>query len=345
MIHGRQAEQRLDGVDHVHCGVEAAIDIGMLRRCWRVFADRECDGTVRIHVVGAVLCVVFDDENRGIVPVRTARNRFDHSPDGEVIIRNRRCRARLAGAGTDGVIVRQIKQHQLREFTAAALCASAHKAIEFVQEFVGSKLIGIIKFEIGEIRVVMIPQQDFSRLSGFDQRHRPWPRTLRAMRVAHVRRKRITFMHDGSRAFSGLRWRRSFLWGIHVFRQQFAPDGFDELSVITIADALVRSVVPKIPGRGIVHVWFVQIERVLVSDLALVVVGAFLAAVGDLPCLFVVIAGDGGSRPLVAVARHFTAVIEVVEDSKLQRQLVQVGRHVRSIHGQRTIAIAHWQVA
>ena len=57
---------------------------------------------------------------------------------------------------------------------------------------------------------------------------------------------------------------------------------------------MAGDVVPEKAGRGIIDIRLVVFERVLVGDRALEVVGAFLAAVGDLPGFFVVIAGDGG---------------------------------------------------
>src|SRR5258706_254511 len=66
----------------------------------------------------------------------------------------------------------------------------------------------------------------------------------------------------------------------------------------------------------------------------------FAAAVGDRPSLADVIGDRGGSGPHVAVTGNLTAVVEVVEDSKLTSELVLVGRDVLAIHRQRRIAIS-----
>src|ERR1700683_1095927 len=76
-------------------------------------------------------------------------------------------------------------------------------------------------------------------------------------------------------------------------------------------------VVPKEAGPGIVDIGLIVFERIFVGDGAPEVVGAFVAAVGDLPGFFVVVAGNGGCGPDVAVAGDFSAVIEVVEDAEL----------------------------
>ena len=52
-----------------------------------------------------------------------------------------------------------------------------------------------------------------------------------------------------------------------------------------------------------------------------------------------------GSRPAVAVARHFPTVVKIVEDSELEREPVLVRRDIHAIKGQRRIAIAYFQIA
>ena len=44
----------------------------------------------------------------------------------------------------------------------------------------------------------------------------------------------------------------------------------------------------------------------------------------------------------MSVTGDFAAVIKIVQHSKLQRQLVQVGRDIGAVHGQRRIAIAYF---
>src|ERR1700683_5053648 len=93
-------------------------------------------------------------------------------------------------------------------------------------------------------------------------------------------------------------------------------------------------VVPKEAGPGIVDIGLIVFERIFVGDGAPEVVGAFVAAGGDLPGFFVVVAGNGGCGPDVGVAGDFSPVLEVVEDAELAGELVLVGRDVCPVHGE-----------
>ena len=62
---------------------------------------------MRIHVVAAVLRIVFENEERRVVPEWRMRNRIDGAAHRQIVIRNRRLRCRLARRGSRGVIVRQ----------------------------------------------------------------------------------------------------------------------------------------------------------------------------------------------------------------------------------------------
>src|SRR5579872_4715212 len=110
-----------------------------------------------------------------------------------------------------------------------------------------------------------------------------------------------------------------------------APLGIHELAVIAEADVVAREIVPEKSSRGIVHVGQVVLQRVFVSILSLKIVGALLAAVGNRPDLFVVVGGDGGGRPEVAVAGNLSAIVKIVEHTELQRELVLVRRDVFAV--------------
>ena len=72
IVHGRQAEQGLDGADHVHGGVEGVVDKRLVVFLARgVLADDEGDATVRIDMIVSILSVVFEDKNRRVIPVGT----------------------------------------------------------------------------------------------------------------------------------------------------------------------------------------------------------------------------------------------------------------------------------
>src|SRR5206468_661906 len=77
LVHGREAEYGFHGVHHVYRRVEAAVDKRTLGRSGRVLADDESDGAVGVDVVGAVLGVVFDDEDGSVIPVGAVGNGFD----------------------------------------------------------------------------------------------------------------------------------------------------------------------------------------------------------------------------------------------------------------------------
>src|SRR6202008_54166 len=69
VVHGRQAQQRLHGADHADGGVEAAVNIGCAAvAVRRIFADDERDAAMSVHMIGAGLGVVLENEKRGVVP-------------------------------------------------------------------------------------------------------------------------------------------------------------------------------------------------------------------------------------------------------------------------------------
>src|SRR2546430_17542521 len=88
-------------------------------------------------------------------------------------------------------------------------------------------------------------------------------------------------------------------------------------------------------SRGIVYIRFANFQGIFVGYRALIVIYSFFATISDLPGLFVVIASDCRGRPIVPIARDLAAVIEVVEHTELQRQLVFVGSDVSAVHGER----------
>ena len=67
-------------------------------------------------MVGAVLGVVFDDEDGGVIPIRTVRDGLDDAAYGEVVIGDGSGWARL-GLGAMGVIVGKIEQDKRRELS------------------------------------------------------------------------------------------------------------------------------------------------------------------------------------------------------------------------------------
>ena len=121
LIHRRQTQQGFYGVDQVHGGVEMVVHERVIGRTGRILADHESDRAVSVDVIGAVLSVIFENENRRIVPVGTVRDRLHHATDREVIIGDACGWAGLSRSGAVGVIVGQIKKNERGQFGALGL--------------------------------------------------------------------------------------------------------------------------------------------------------------------------------------------------------------------------------
>ena len=63
---------------------------------------------MRVNVVGAILGVVFQNKDRGVIPIGAVRNGIDHAAERQVIVGNGGGRARQLGTRAAGVIVGQI---------------------------------------------------------------------------------------------------------------------------------------------------------------------------------------------------------------------------------------------
>src|SRR2546426_10074093 len=113
---------------------------------------------MRVHMVGAVLRIVFDYEYRGIVPVGAVRNRFDNTAQRQIVIRHRGSGTGLSSTGAAGMVIGQIEQNKRGQFGPRALVAGAHKAIELIDELIGAELVGVVALEVGIIGVELITQ-------------------------------------------------------------------------------------------------------------------------------------------------------------------------------------------
>ncbi len=58
-----------------------------------------------VDVVGPVLRIVFQDEERGVIPIRAVGNGLDRSSHRQVVIRNRCLGRRHAWSGSRSVVV------------------------------------------------------------------------------------------------------------------------------------------------------------------------------------------------------------------------------------------------
>ena len=109
LVHRRQAEDQLDRLDHARLVVVGVID----ELAPRVRADDQRHGAVAVDVVEAVLRIVLDDEDAGVLPELALADRLDDLPQRQVVVghhgpRRRRARAacrwcgRTAGTGRPG---------------------------------------------------------------------------------------------------------------------------------------------------------------------------------------------------------------------------------------------------
>src|SRR5581483_223956 len=114
---------------------------------------------VGVHVVGAVLRVVFNDENGRVIPVRTVGDGFDYSTHRKIVVGDRSCRARLLRRGTVRVIVREVEQYERRQLVAVSVVSSPNETFKFVQELVGAELVGILRVEVRKSRIKVIAQR------------------------------------------------------------------------------------------------------------------------------------------------------------------------------------------
>src|SRR5438132_2679623 len=290
---------------------------------------------MRVNVIGAILSIVFEDENGCVIPVSAVRDRFDYAAHRKIVVGQGSSWPGLAGSGTASMIIRQIEQYELRQFGSLPFCFGTDEACEFVEEFVGAKLIRIFSVEVGEARIEVIAQSRFSRMHAFKQRNWPRPRADRTMRVTDVLRQRLVFTNLVANAFgatrgSGSRGRQ------RKFRPlRLAPFSFDKFAIIAVSEVVARDVIPEEASRRVVYIGFANFQGIFVGYRALIVIYSLFATISDLPGLFVVIASDCRGRPIVPIARDLAAVIEVVEHTELQRQLVFVGSDVSAVHGER----------
>ena len=71
---------------------------------------------MRVHVIGTVLRVVLDREQRHGAPCRGPRQPRHHAAQGEIVVGHHRARREPAGAAALGVIARQVQNHEVGEF-------------------------------------------------------------------------------------------------------------------------------------------------------------------------------------------------------------------------------------
>src|ERR1700728_3902652 len=132
-----------------------------------------------VDVVRAILRVVFEDKDGGVIPVRTMRNSIHNAAESVIVVGHGSRRARKvrrrAACVVDGYI-QQNKGGHLKS-RALILLAGANESGVLVQEFVGAKLVGIFRVEVRKQRIEVIAQFRLARFNPAEQRYLPWKRT------------------------------------------------------------------------------------------------------------------------------------------------------------------------
>ena len=88
LVHGRQAEQHFHGVDHVYRGVEAVVDVGLSGGARGILADYERDRSMGVDMIAAVLRVVFQNEDGGVLPIRAVGDGVDDAAQRQIVVRH-----------------------------------------------------------------------------------------------------------------------------------------------------------------------------------------------------------------------------------------------------------------
>ena len=102
-----------------------------------------------INVIGAILCVVLHDKNRGRGPEFRSAHGLDHATQGQIIFSHVRGRSRLARRSSGRVIVRESHNLQARHFSLAL------KSMQFGDESVRPGQVAVIHVETPEVRIKM----------------------------------------------------------------------------------------------------------------------------------------------------------------------------------------------
>src|ERR1035437_4492086 len=118
-----------------------------------MLADHQRDAAVRVDVIGAILCVILEDEDGRVSPIGAAGYRFHHAPHSEIIVRNRRVWRGRSRTGTRRVIVRQAQEHEVWPLLTRASLASVHESPKLTQKLVGAELIGIAEIEVRKVGI------------------------------------------------------------------------------------------------------------------------------------------------------------------------------------------------
>src|SRR5580658_906245 len=192
----------LHRVDRSYRGIEMMVHKRRLRTR-RILADHQCDRAMRIDMIGSVLGIVFHHEDGRIIPVRAMRYSFHHASDRKVVICNRGPRGRPAHSRSAGVVVGQVELNELRQSFVGT--TSSYKLVEFAEEFVGAKLVGIVNREIRIEGINVIALRLLGWPGTFQPGNGPRPWTWAAARIPDIRRQRLSPLNFSGWTHAGRR--------------------------------------------------------------------------------------------------------------------------------------------
>ena len=126
MAEGREAEDQLHGAEHADGSVLRAVEMVAAD----IGADDEADGAMGIDVVGAILGVVFDDEDGGFFPDRAFADAFDEAAESEVVAGDACLGRGFVGRGALSVVLAKAHDDELRQR------ALGNEVVEFAQKYI-----------------------------------------------------------------------------------------------------------------------------------------------------------------------------------------------------------------
>jgi len=115
-----------------------------------------------VDVVGAILRVVFDHEDGGVIPIRAVGDGIDNPPKREIIIGDGCGRRRLPFCGAESVIIGKIEQDECGQLRSASLLSRADELGKVVEKFIGAELVGILNVEVGKVGINVAAQRSQS---------------------------------------------------------------------------------------------------------------------------------------------------------------------------------------
>ncbi len=289
---------------------------------------------MRVHVVGPVLRIVLQDEDRRIVPERRVRHRLHQPAHRQVVVRHRRLRRRPALHRPCGVVIRQPDGDVVRHGVCARRTVG-DPPLKVPQENIQPNLVRHAQVEVRRLRGKVPHQLRLGRHISRQQRNRPRP----PVHPATPFRGNLLARLDRAPRTSCPWQQRPLLRTLA--RLHAAERGRDVFAEVVMRPAVCVRIAPHISARRLDNVRNLLLDGIPVRHHPFVVICPLPAAIVLLPGFLQVIRPDRRIRPHMPVARDLTRIEEVVQHAKLQRQLVLVRGDAFAIHGQARVAVAH----